>query len=344
MKTVANKFAFPMFPGDAATMPNAERRNPTRCDGATARREEARNPKSEIGAGGSGFDSGFDFRPALRDFGIRHSVFGFLQVPSRHPSTLNPVKGRGPHGALRPQPLGAAKRSGDGSTLSQLRAFTLIELLVVIAIMGILAALLFPVVGAVKKHQYINHTQAEMAKLETAIENYKSAYGFYPPSPTNSPTAGNPSSYVNQLYYELEGTTNNSGVYQTLDGSAQINASDVPTAFSGVGGFVNCSKLGGGEDASVARNFLPDLKPNQVWLRYTNANVGVNLLIGSVGGPHAQYQPLNQQDLNPWRYNSSNPTNNPGSYELWIQLVFAPGQTNLICNWTKQVQINSPLP
>jgi hypothetical protein len=49
------------------------------------------------------------------------------------------------------------------------------------------------------------------------------------------------------------------------------------------------------------------------------------------------------QDLNPWRYNSSSPTNNPGSYELWIQLRIG-GQTNLICNWTKQVQINSPLP
>ena len=47
--------------------------------------------------------------------------------------------------------------------------------------------------------------------------------------------------------------------------------------------------------------------------------------------------------MNPWRYNSSNPTNNPGSYDLWIQLKIA-GKTNLICNWSKQVQINSPLP
>jgi SAM-dependent MidA family methyltransferase len=36
--------------------------------------------------------------------------------------TLNPVKGRGPHGALRPQPLGAAKRSGDGLTLNLVEA------------------------------------------------------------------------------------------------------------------------------------------------------------------------------------------------------------------------------
>jgi len=227
---------------------------------------------------------------------------------------------------------------------SDASAFTLIELLVVIAIMGVLAALILPVVGAVKKRQYIFNTQAEMAKLETAIDRYKAAYGFYPPSPTNSPTAGIPSSYVNQLYYELVGTTNNNGVYQNLDGSAPINASDVPIAFSGVGGFVNCSKSASSEDASATRNFLPDLKPNQVWINYTNNNVAVTLLRGSVGGPHAQYQPLGPPDLNPWRYNSSNPTNNPGSYELWIQLVFAPGQTNLICNWTKQVQINSPLP
>ena len=69
----------------------------------------------------------------------------------------------------------------------------------------------------------------------------------------------------------------------------------------------------------------------------------MTLLICSVGGPDAIYHPLGVQDLNPWRYNSLNPTNNPGSYDLWIQLRIG-GKTNLICNWTKQVQINSPLP
>jgi prepilin-type N-terminal cleavage/methylation domain-containing protein len=231
-------------------------------------------------------------------------------------------------------------------------AFTLIELLTVIAIMGVLAALILPVMHAVKIHQYIYNTQAEMAQLETAIDRYKAAYGFYPPSPIPPPTAGNQSSLVNQLYYELVGTvynpTNTPPVYTTLDGSASIDAGQVSTAFSGIGGFMNCTKPGAGEDAAAARNFLPDLKPKQFWPQpgYTNngAKEGVNLLIGSVGGPYVQYQPLNQQDLNPWRYNSSSPTNNPGSYDLWIQLVFAPGQTNLICNWTKQVQVNSPWP
>jgi type II secretory pathway pseudopilin PulG len=209
--------------------------------------------------------------------------------------------------------------------------------------MGVLAALLLPVVGAVKKHQYLYNTQAEMAKLETAIDRYKAAYGFYPPSPTNPPTAGNPSTLVNQLYYELVGTvlTNVGALYLTLDGSASIDVGQVPNAFTGIGGFVNCTKPGGGEDASVAKNFLSDLKPNQIAL--ISNNVAVTVLITAVGGPDATYQPLGVQDLNPWRYNSSSPTNNPGSYDLWVQLVIGK-QTNLICNWTKQVQINSPLP
>jgi len=47
----------------------------------------------------------------------------------------------------------------------------------------------------------------------TAIENYKTAYGFYPPS-----NPGNP--LTNQLYYELVGTKLTSSApltFQTLD-------------------------------------------------------------------------------------------------------------------------------
>jgi type II secretory pathway pseudopilin PulG len=215
----------------------------------------------------------------------------------------------------------------------------LIELLVVIAIMAALAALLLPVAAAVKKHQYINNAQAEMAKLETAIDRYKSAYGFYPPDNQLNPPTSVPNPLVNQLYYELVGTTNNNGVYQTLDGSTQISA--VPNAF-GVGGFMNCSKPGGGEDASVAKNFLPDLKPNQTTI-VSNNQVAETVLITAVGGPDTTYQPLGVQDKNPWRYISSSPTNNPGSYDLWVQLQIS-GKRYLVCNWNNSGQINSPMP
>ncbi len=71
-------------------------------------------------------------------------------------------------------------------------AFTLIELLVVISIIGILAGFTIPALKAFKRAAMLNQTRAEMANLETAIESFKAAYGFYPPSNSGYPTSGNP--------------------------------------------------------------------------------------------------------------------------------------------------------
>ena len=73
--------------------------------------------------------------------------------------------------------------------------------------------------------------RSEMTQIETAIERYKDKLGYYPPD--NPPPSGNWA--MNQLYYELLGTTNigtaAAPVYTTLDGSARIKASDFSTAF-----------------------------------------------------------------------------------------------------------------
>jgi prepilin-type N-terminal cleavage/methylation domain-containing protein len=221
-------------------------------------------------------------------------------------------------------------------------AFTLIELLIVISIIALLAAFTVPVMGRIKRTEYINKTKAEMAKLETAIDSYKATHGFYPPS--------NPgSTYFSPLFYELLGTTNNTttGNFQTLDGTASIPAAalTVPGPL-GVGGFINCTKPGAGEDAVAAKNFLPDLSSKQIFFNITNAGYPVTLLVASVGGPDLTYNPLGQQPpppyINPWRYVYPG-TNNPTSYDLWVELCIA-GQTNLICNWTKEVQKNTTLP
>lgn len=233
-------------------------------------------------------------------------------------------------------------------------AFTLIELLTVIAIIGLLAALLFPVLKGIKRQQYIRNATAEMEQMETAIERYKAAYGFYPPDNQlnpGSPLIPNP--LMNQLYFELLGTTNvavppNSPSYQSLDDpSLPLLSQANVTAVFGVSGFMNCSKPGSAEDVRAAQDFLPGLKPNQITI-FTNGsapNNPIKLIITSVGGPDLTYHPLgpNAVGINPWRYNSSNPTNNPGAYDLWVQLSIS-GKTNLICNWNRQVQYNSPLP
>ncbi len=83
------------------------------------------------------------------------------------------------------------------------------------------------------------------------------------------------------------------------------------------------------------------MKPNQT-ANYTANGVPITILIGSAGGPDPGYQPLGQPDVNPWRYRYPG-VNNPNGYDLWMQLSFF-GKTNLICNWSKTVQINSPLP
>ena len=59
--------------------------------------------------------------------------------------------------------------------------FTLVELLVVIAIIGVLAGLLVPGVFAVRKSFNNASVKFEVQGLDTAVNNYRSKYGDYPP-------------------------------------------------------------------------------------------------------------------------------------------------------------------
>jgi prepilin-type N-terminal cleavage/methylation domain-containing protein len=228
-------------------------------------------------------------------------------------------------------------------------AFTLVELLVVISIIGVLAALIIPVAGAVSRQKKINTAQAEMQTIETALENYKAKYGVYPPAdPANS--------IFNSLYYELSGVTNvvpSSGTasYQTLDSISIVPVPGYQNQFL-VGGVINCSK-GSGEDTVFAKNFLPGLKATE-WAGVTNNNPNsnpnstgttFNYLVTSVGGPDPNSAPFGNN--NPFRYAYPG-TNNPNSYDLWIQLSINSTPSSpkkyLVCNWTQEVLRNSPLP
>jgi len=212
--------------------------------------------------------------------------------------------------------------------------FTLVELLIAIAIIGILAGFL---TATSRPHPtVIGKTRVELAQIETALEGYHAKYHIYPPGNSYGNTM------LNQLYYELAGTTNSGGNFTTLDGNASIPASTITAApcgvmdAYGVSGFVNCSK-GGGEDVAKPKNFLISLSTKQLFNGYTNNHTLTSILIASVGGPDDTYQPLGVSGLNPIRYVCPG-TNNPTSYDLWVDLSIG-GKVYRVSNWSRQVQI-----
>lgn len=64
--------------------------------------------------------------------------------------------------------------------IARRRGFTLLELLVVIAVIGVLAALLFPTVGAARRSAQAARTKVQFTQWAAAIEAFRSEYGHYP--------------------------------------------------------------------------------------------------------------------------------------------------------------------
>ncbi len=196
--------------------------------------------------------------------------------------------------------------------------FTLIELLVVISIIAVIAAMIFPITGAVKRAQTQARAKLELAEVGTAIELYKAKLGHYPPDArqdANSP-----------LYFELLGTTNTGAVYITLDGSAQIpvaGPNGISTIFPPLTGFINCTQPGGGDETRRAVPFLRNLRQG----RYAQVGDQARVLTCSIPFDPAVPGP------NPIHYNSSNPTNNPNSFDLWVDIIISH-KTNRVSNWS----------
>lgn len=78
--------------------------------------------------------------------------------------------------ALPPHEL----RPAGMPSLHYLAAFTLIELLCVVAVIGILAAILFPALGAARNSANRAKTRVQFTQWTSAIESFRSEHGYYP--------------------------------------------------------------------------------------------------------------------------------------------------------------------
>jgi prepilin-type N-terminal cleavage/methylation domain-containing protein len=183
------------------------------------------------------------------------------------------------------------------------RAFTLIEMLTVIAIIGILAALALTLLPQVSDKAKRSRVQAQLTQIETAIASYHAKHGFYPPDNPNNPN-------MNQLFYELTGVQWDNIAYTDAYGR-KVATNQISQAFD-VGGIVH-------SDSRVARNFLGDsnnvytVQIGPVWV------LGVPVDWPIVPGLTSPIP--SQPTVNVWRYNSSNPTHNKNSYDLWAEIV-----------------------
>jgi hypothetical protein len=163
-----------------------------------------------------------------------------------------------------------------------------------------------------------------MNKLINAIENYKSAMGFYPPDAPGVP-------WMNQLYYELSGTvfTNNQFV---IPGGQDSLVATVPQAVFNAAGIANSAR-----DQRDLK-FTEDFKKSQydrVTLNVSGTPATISMLVVPVKGPAARMQKSTSGALvNPWMYVSTSPTNNPGRYDLWTEVIIGKN-TVRISNWEK---------
>ena len=238
-------------------------------------------------------------------------------------------------------------------------AFTLLELLVVMSIIGILAGMVVGLAPAAATKMKEARVRAELQQLVTLIEAYKSRFGVYPPDGIRRvavagqgfQTLSNPA--LNPLFYEL------SGVYLTNATSA--NGYFIPRADADDGDGIRSAELQtwfGREGILNAkphelrnRLFVTDFKEGQYAEVFRNrtdaayADIEV-LAVGffsDASGKRANglFWPNNRTDhpvpsnkgLNPWRYVSTNPTNNPGSFDLWAEIPVGRDRVKVIGNW-----------
>lgn len=99
--------------------------------------------------------------------------------------------------------------------------FTLVELLTVIAIIGILAAILIPVIGTAQRSALRAKSKAQFNNYATAIVEYRNEYGFFPLGLSETPRQLNDDISVNDFRLALTGRDADGKVDNSLNRRAR---------------------------------------------------------------------------------------------------------------------------
>jgi len=231
------------------------------------------------------------------------------------------------------------KRRQQFARMRHRLAFTLIELLVVISIIALLASLIVGLARYAGQSNKRSRVQAELNQVITAIEAYKAHFGHYPPDNfVASSKIVNP--VTNQLFYELTGAIvdEGSGVFRARDRQQGISSGLVMTYFNR-DGFENA-----GTNPKELKSFISLKASQRRAISRQSLGLEIEVLAVSLDWPNDPRfpPPFNYSTdpqirrVNPWRYVSTNPTNNPDSFDLWAEFVEG-GKIKVICNWSKDV-------
>jgi prepilin-type N-terminal cleavage/methylation domain-containing protein len=149
--------------------------------------------------------------------------------------------------------------------------FTLVELLTVIAIIGILAALLLPVLSAATKHAKIAKARLEIGAIVSGIEKYQSDYGRYPLSKVAENNAFN-GSFTYGGSFKTPNGTNQIG---TFVGGSVLTNSDVVAILMNITNYPNVVPIVATVNTNCQKN------PRQII--YLNATFSGDVTLPGVG-------------------------------------------------------------
>lgn len=169
-----------------------------------------------------------------------------------------------------------------------------------------------------------DQVREERGKLVSAIEAYKAHFGAYPADHVLSrqPLVVDP--VTNTLFYELVGTVYNATNKMYSAGGSEAAEEKYVREFFQLDGFKNC-----GDSAEKVTNFLKGVSSPARQLHDDPDVFAVGFQLSYEGIATEIYWEF---QTSPWRYVVSAATNNPGKYDLWIELK-ARKREVVIGNW-----------